>query len=491
MSIWLVKINALDVNNNTVILRFSDIGYVDSSANYYEERMIQPALVKVSPNDGGVFSIFEIPSIGEIELINADGGLNYLVDYALDNGDFTLSLIDEANVQTDYLTGKVESMHESGNSVFLTIRSMSQVLERPHTNTKYAGTNVLPAGTEGVTTDIKGNVKPKVFGKVFNATPILVNTARLIYQFSDRVTCTINTVYDKGSALTLGTTYTQANFSTFETTIPTAGTFNCCMGFVKLGSAPVGTITGDCQDSTTLAGDVLESVLNELIPAVPLNPVSKTTLNSIGEIGLFISSETTTADILNQIVKSSGAHWFFVGSQMNVNLTKLAITSALELTDSEIISIERRGIGLGKNSIPYTSCLFKYNKIQTVQQETELAGSVTAARKALLARDYRSVYVNDSAVLNRHPLAGAIEIDSALVNESDATTVATRLLNMAKVRCDVVQVVAVVYQIPVITIGMGILITSSKLGYSAGRLMTVVSYEIDAKRKRITLGVIG
>jgi hypothetical protein len=493
MSVWIVKINALDASNNPVTLHFGDEGIVLDGI-FYEQRMLQPALIKISPNDGGVLDIFADPSVGEIELINIDGELNYLCDYALDNSSCVLSLVSDDGTIIDYLSVRADAPHEESGSIFIPIRSMSEVLQRTHPNTKYAGSNVLPAGIEGVATDIKGSVKPRVFGKVANASPVLVNTSyRLIYQFSDRQTCIVNAVYDKGLALTLGVTYTWDNFATFQTDTVAAGQFIRCCGYIRLGAAPVGTVTGDASDSAILAGDVFDAILSELTPAISFDSTSKATLNAVGQVGLYVTSETSTAELLNKIISSCGAHWFFIADVMHAHLTRLATVSSFEVTDSEITEngISRSGIGLGKNGIPYTSCLIKYGKIETVQQETELASTVTASRKSLLARDYRSAYVKDDAVLARHPLASAIEIESVLVNEADAIAVATRLLNLSASRCDVVQITAIVHEIPALEIGQGITVSTSSLGYGMGRLMTVISYEVDAKRKEIVLGVIG
>lgn len=491
--VWIVKLNCLDAAGSATSLYFSDGAYIDDNWNYYEPRMLQPALVGIAPNDGGTFSFFSSPSLGEIELINNDMGLNYLADYALDNGNCTLSLIDDKGFQIDYLVGKVSATHSTSKSILLTLQSMSEVLSRTHPNNKYGGTNALPAGTDGVTTDIKGNVKPRIYGSVMNASPVLVNTSRLIYQFSDRTTATVSAVYDKGSSLTLGTTYTQSNFATFETTAVTAGQFNRCMGFVKLGSAPVGTITGDCADSVTLAGDVFASIITELDAAlsVSFNSASQTALNDVGAIGIFSTGETSTSSLLDDIVKSCGAIWFFSGNVIYSNLIAITSISVLDITDSEIVALERTANGLGSNGIPITACSITYDRVETVQQETELAGIVTATRKAVLSQESRNSFIYDSAVLARHPMAMSITIDSKLRSSTDATTVATRLLNLAKVRCDIVQITAVVSQIPALTIGQGVTVTTKKLGYDDGKILTIISIEIDAKRKRLTLGAIG
>jgi hypothetical protein len=318
---------------------------------------------------------------------------------------------------------------------------------------------------------------------------VLVNTSQLIYQFSDRQSATISAVYDKGAALTLGTTYTWANFATFQTTAVTAGQFSRCAGYVKLGTTPAGTVTGDCTDSLTLAGDVFEAILVE--ESLTLDSASKTTLNAIGAVGIYVTGETTTTQLLNQIVQSCGAYWYFLQNVVYAKLLALATTSTLSLTNSELITIDIVNTGLGENGLPVESISFNYDHIETVQKETDLAGAVTTARKAVLSNQYRSKFINDAAVKTRHPLAPAIKIDSCLRLEANATTVATTLLNLSKVRVDTVNITAVVDEIPSLQLGDGVMVFSDKLSYDYGKLLTIIGFQIDAKRKEIVLECIG
>ena len=566
MSIWIATIDALDGSNASQTLYFSDVSYIDNDANYFENRMLQPALIKVSPDDGGTFNIFSSASIGEIELINKDGGLNYLMDYALDNGNINLSLITDDGAKNDYLTGKVESIRFSGDFVYLTIRSMSEVLSRNHTNTKFLGNNVLPDGVEGVVGDIKGNVKPRIFGSVLNATPVLVNTSQLIYQFSDRSTAKVNAVYDKGAALTLHQAYIWADFALFmaHTGIAT-GKYVTCAGYVKLGATPVGTVTGDCSDgisiatsttsvaigvgsktfttqaekdfvsgntliiysaanqsnfmvgivtsytttslvinitsvggtgtftswviSSCLAGDVFEAILAE--KTLTLNGTSKKLLNTYGDVGILITGEISTTDLLNNICKSCGTYWYFLQNVVYANAIVLATTYALDLTNSELISIDIVNTGLGENGLPIESVSIDYDKIETVQQETDLAGAVTTVRKAVLANQFRKYFTNDAAVKTRHPLANQIKIESCLRTLSSATTVGNALLALSKNRVDTVNITAVVNDIPSITLGDGVIVFSDKLSYDYGKILTIIGFQIDAKRKQIVLECIG
>lgn len=80
--------------------------------------------------------------------------------------------------------GALEQAAVDEDKATLYVRDMMYLMDRPVLTTRYAGTNVLPAGREGTATDIKGNIKPMPLGKVLNVTPPCVNTSRPLYQLS-------------------------------------------------------------------------------------------------------------------------------------------------------------------------------------------------------------------------------------------------------------------------------------------------------------------
>lgn len=202
MSVWILTVEALDASNNPVTLRYSDGAYIDGSSNYYEPRMKQAALVNVSPDDGGVLSIFQSGGIGDIELINVDGGLNYLIDYAVDGRAVLLSLVNDDLSITTLFTGTIDRMSERSGSLFFTMRSLTDALTKNHPASVYAGTNSPPNGLEGTTDTIEGRIKPKVFGDCLNVSPVMVNSSLLIYEASSRADAVITAVYDDGVRLT-------------------------------------------------------------------------------------------------------------------------------------------------------------------------------------------------------------------------------------------------------------------------------------------------
>jgi len=190
----LLTIEALDGSNHPVTLRFSENGYIDAACNLYAKRIVGSPMINVSPNDGGVFSVFSDRSIGDVELANRDGGLDTLADYALDGRAAVLS----------YYNGATVSGRDDRDGVLVIhLRARQEALNDNHPANTYAGDNLAPNGLEGNAYDIKGNNKPVVRGDCRNVPAVLVNEQLLIYQASDRADCLITAVYDEGIRLIL------------------------------------------------------------------------------------------------------------------------------------------------------------------------------------------------------------------------------------------------------------------------------------------------
>jgi hypothetical protein len=197
----LISIAAIDASNAAQTLRFSVGNYIDETPNEYPARISKPALLSVSPNDGGLFSFFSAASIGDIELNNLDGALDYLADYAVDGRDVVISAVADDGTVTERFSGTVGRMSENSGQLVLSLKALQETLSNPHPLAIYAGDNALPAGLEGTADTIKGNTKPRVYGDVRNITAVSVNQSLLIYQVSSRADCRVIAVYDSGIRL--------------------------------------------------------------------------------------------------------------------------------------------------------------------------------------------------------------------------------------------------------------------------------------------------
>lgn len=625
MSSWIATIGVLDETYTPKTLYFSDDGYIDSLGIYYEARMRQPAIVNITGNDGGLLEVMSSNSVGEIELDNTDGELDYMANYAIDGRDCTLQLVNDDGTITTWFKGIVTKQYQRGNNIYLTIKSLSEALDTPFSVNRYDGSGGTH-GVEGVATDIRGNVKPRVYGKVINATPVLCNSKLGIYQVSDLSTCTITAVYDKGVQLTPEATpraslqaltgYT--NGATEVDTPPSAGTYSYYQGYFRLGSMQIQQVTCSAQDDVYMAGEVFSKICNTIsfssgqrtIGEVPVtlsgvayryqasasttivinnvfndgtpldyfgtpyaslsdfnaNPppagqwrdyqgyfrltppiddqsydsvnnrwndiiIGKVTynatdsaityattqtiavntdsvygvtavLNNLGPIGIYINSDITVRELLDRIVLSGGAFWWF-GDALNVsNYTSNKMNAALYAEPSstpditienwQIISVERQSTGVSKNGIPVYSVLARYDNIETVQ--TDVYGVVSDNFRAWQARLLIGSLINESADLQvklKHPQSTRLEFNSLCHDQSTINARTTAMLNYFKKRCDIVDAVAYFDELPKITLNMTIRLYYNRLGYKDGVNFRLMGYEIDIKRKRVTMRLMG
>lgn len=138
---------------------------------------------------------------GDLRIANKDGGVDDWRTYGFDGRTWTLYYgLDTAAFPSGFTVmfkGEVDQAEFDLHEFRLKFRDMQARVEVPLQTTKYAGTNTLPNGLEGVT-DLKGKPKPLLFGKVRNISPPLVNSAKLIYQLSANGLNSVDGVRDGG-----------------------------------------------------------------------------------------------------------------------------------------------------------------------------------------------------------------------------------------------------------------------------------------------------
>lgn len=490
--IWLLTIEALDAMNTPVVLRFSSGDYTDPSGNYYDLRIKQPALFTSGAYTGSVIQSGSRTAFGETVLINADGGLDYLADYAVDGRVSVLSIIGEDGTITPIIQGTVRGLAFQEKLISVLLRDPQEVLEQDHPHNTYLGNNILPDGLEGTENDLKGRVKPKIYGKVRSATPSLVNTSELIYEVHDTtispmIDVTIVDVYDRGVMLTKHTHYTT--LAAFLAASVPSGHYATYEGYFKLGSTPTGTITCDVDSVKHLLGDVFELLAIEA--GYTLNATDKTTLNTYGSVQFFMKEITKTSRVFDLFATSVGGYWYFEGNVIRAKqLVSPTSTSSL-IEDYQIISISRNSTGAGENGIPVYSVKLKADKIETVQND--LAGAVDDTYRARVSVEYREALFTNSSVKIRHPLSKEMELTTALFSLTDAQTQAQRIQQLLGVRRDSVNLNIRLDESTIneIAIGKQLTLNSYKFGYSVPRNFIVLGYTLNAKLFRVELSLWG
>ncbi|MGV2930133.1 hypothetical protein ACE3G8_03825 [Vreelandella venusta] len=488
---WRLAIDALDPQGNPKTLRFAMPGYVDPAPIRWWQRIQQPGLYRAGLFAGELLRV-DRSGYGETTLINNDRALDWLVDYATDGRRAVLEYENEG-VLTTVLEGTVARVSFGSSLVSIKLRDPVEILQQPHPLTRFAGTNVAPDGLEGTDDDIGGNVKPRLYGQVRNAQPVLVNGPKLIYQISDQ-DCTVTAVYDSGVALEFDGDY--ASLAELEGTPPTAGEWSewepprgkwrRYKGYIRIGQAPAGQLTCDANAPLVNAGDVIEQIAGEAGVSV----ASVGALNSRGAVRLWVTSETTTAALLDRLVASCAGYYRLTGTQtIDADLLAPPGVPVLTLNDHQIITIDRDSAGAGSNGLPIGRVTWQADRIETVQEN--LAGGVGESRRARLASQYRDAVAVSNATLQRHPLADAIPLASDLASRSKAQATADDVLALLSPRRDRLTVVARVKDAGALDVNQTIRIVTPRLGYTAGRNVLIVGRLVDASKNRISLTLWG
>jgi len=256
--LWLAEIVAYTGAGTSTLRYASGRGHVTGPAEtpasaFYDARMKQPSLLQQDMYTPGKTGGASRTATGSLVLLNGDGALDALLTYGFDGRQV---VIRRGTVGAAYpsgfpvvFTGTMEQAEFSDTEITIRIRDRQAILDVPMQPTKYAGSNSLPSGLEGVATDLKGKPKPLVYGVVSNVPAVCVNTSKLIYQVNDGAVTSIDNVYDRGIALGKTLTIAAGGGSASNNASSHDG--------VTWGLGPTGGISADCACQNAPSGTLI------------------------------------------------------------------------------------------------------------------------------------------------------------------------------------------------------------------------------------------
>ena len=284
-------------------------------------------------------------TVGQIEIIIADGELDDFVNY-----DFLYQNIKIWTGQQDQefndfklvFHGLIESNLFSEMTMRLKLGDLSNSLEEDLKIPNYSGT-----GTYGGNEDLKGHNMPMAWGECFNIEPVLIDTVNLIYQCHFRQIESIDSVYDKGAAITY-----DGDTSDLTSWVAIAGKFKTDLsrGLFKLGAKPVGLITADIKGDSVggyvnSADQIIKRVFNLSQKSALLNidDISFSALHAANSnrLGFFSKKLQKTSDIFSHIMRSLGGFWH-VDWKGNLKLDIFDFkNSSGDITERHLIELEK------------------------------------------------------------------------------------------------------------------------------------------------------
>jgi hypothetical protein len=478
----------------------------DTPANIaFEPCIIDPGSIGLHAYSDGRTGGASRLEIGEIVISNAGGQFDDWITYSFDGRDVVIRSGEEGGAYpADFpavFIGTVESVEADWSRIIVRLRDKQWKFRLPALTTTYAGNNSLPNGLEGTASDLKGKVKPKVYGQVFNASAPCVNTSKLTYQVSNGAVNSIDAVYDNGVALTPGTDH--ANSTLLQAATPAASSFDTCKaeGYFRLGTSPVGQITADVTQGSTSGARTVAQILRQLaldagISSGDISSADVTALDTANSsvVGIYIDdSGATFSSAMDMVAASVGAFYGFdsAGVFRMGRLTAPSGTAVTTLYDYDIFdNIERRPAK--DTGLPIWSTTVRHSKIFTVQN-SGIASSVTAARRAYLAEEYRAENSVDASIKTQWLLAETLEVDGLLTVAADAATEVSRLLTLFKVRRDIFDVTV---DLSVVTDnGLEMLdvvgVVLSRFGLSGGKSFRIIGMAYDLEKNICVLSLWG
>lgn len=498
--IYLAELQAYDPSTSSVITwRFSSGTGYSNGSTFYAPRIEQPATFSRSMS-GGVGGRTST-SYGELTLINNDGGLNALADDYFDGRTLTLKRGSASQPYSSFstlLVATVETVAMERERVSVRLRDKTIALDAPFSTVKYSGSNVLPAGIEGTADDIKDQYKPRIFGRIALMQPVLVNTSKLIYQVNNGSVDAVLNVFDAGAYLSKGTDYTSQ--ADMEANAPSSGYWRAwpAGGCFRIGSSPYGQIAASVAEkwdyTQNSAAGLIQRILTEKgYTSADWVAADFTALNqkNVAGLGILVEDGETTGALIDRICQSVGAWWGFdaLGKFRVARFDAPSGGPVATITNDDILELERQP----ESQMPLYRATVQADKNYSVTDKKSLAGVVPDNRSNWISQATRDQKTENVAVKTARLLAEEASYDSDLNGIAIAAAESARRLSLYSSRRDVVTLTIAdpASRYSTLDLGSVVSLKTNRLGYGAGRLMTVTSVQANYQTSEMDLTLWG
>jgi hypothetical protein len=378
---------------------------------------------------------------------------------------------------------------------------------------RYAGTNVLPDGVEGLD-DLAAKVKPIVWALCSNMTPVLCNTSKLVYQVSipcGAMPVNVNAVRDGGVAMTAGAAY--ASMADMMATAPAAGQYRVLANttdgtYVRTGSSATHGLTCDAAYGAAADRTHAQTWARILTYAgVDIKTISATDIAALdlalpAEVEYASLDEAQVSDALTEVANSAACAWY--GDQFGTyRLTQWSLPTGLPVANltalrTDTIDIEDP-IGNG-NVAPAYLLNLSYGRNWTTQTDADLGGDASSAtdpvtapgaRTGLAARawlnsQYRTASATDITVQAAYLNAITLELTSLIADPTAAQAFCSAQFAMycAARYMPTISLWLSADQIDLVRAGSVVRVTQPRWNLGAGRLMRVAGVMIDRQTRK-------
>jgi len=420
-------------------------------------------------------------SFGDIEIYNMDGALDSWLTDIWVNKSITVLVGDVRWARADFTTifsGTIDDIDSrSRDTLNIKVRDKLQRLNTPITETTLGGTSVN-----------KNELLPLCFGECFNISPLLINPSTLEYQVHE------------GAGI--GADKIESIIEVRDNGVPVSFTYSASLVKTKftLATQPFGQVTASVQgfkDVSTWINTVSLIVQAIVTKYGGVNKFTSGDLDTVQlaafeaantqPVGMYVESRENTLSICNKIAASVGAQLVMsrLGLLQLLKIELPASGTAFEIDTNDIIE---NSLSISQKLPVKAAFKVNYDKNWTVQEG--LQTGIPEDHKDMYALEWMSDTAEDATVKTNYALdSEPVAIDTMLLTEADATTEATRLLNLYKTPRFVVTFTGTA-RLMELTLGQRVTLTYPRFGLDAAKEGQVIGLSIDWSNHTVKCEVI-
>ncbi len=400
-------------------------------------------------------------SVGDIEIHNEDGGLDYWLLDVWTNRAVRVYIGDVTWARSDFrleFSGVVESLTSSSSDrLNIVIGNKLDRLNTPVAETVLGGT-----------TPNKDRILPTVLGECHNTEPLLTNPSELEYMAHNGPMERVIEVRDNGVPITSFT----ANLST---------------GKITLSKSPAGTITTSVQGKTPYQNTVANIIKvlateygnsSERFSDDDIDLVNVSSFNTAHPqpVGVNLPDRANVLQVCQELAACVGAQ-VIMSRQGKLKLAKVTLPGVGTPTPIYMQDYEAKSLTISSRTSVISGVKLGYCKNWTVQ--SSLDTGLPAESKDLFAQDWLSVTAKDSAVASTYRLhAEPPQVDTLLLKGTDAQAEAQRRLDLWKVQRTVYSVDGYA-NLLTLELGQAVTLYGNRFGLNSGKEGVVVSLQRD------------
>lgn len=445
----------------------------DTPANtYYENRLSDSVQIQENLGMGNENATM---SIGDIDLINNDGGIDSWLSDVFTNRPISIYLGDVSWPKSDFrlVYAGVMQPVDANDPTTITLRMSDKMqrLDSAMSETKLGGS--------GPNADA---LTPLCFGECHNVTPLLTNEGTLEYTVHNGPIESIIEVRDNG--------------------IPVNYSPNLPNGKFNLTVSPIGTITCSVQGDKPAVGGYsnnIATLIQRIVIGYGRTDLRFTTADidtanfstfaaaKTQPVGIYLDSATTVRSACQQLAAALGA---------KLTMSRLGLLRILQLalpsTPTKTVDLDDQANANSLRPAQRTEVAaavkLAYCKNWTVQES--LQAGVVAQHKVLFGQEWLTATATDTPTATLHKLSVDVEQEEALLlRKVDADAEALRRLNLRKVVRTIYEYQAFADHLQC-ELGQGIALSASRFNLSGGANGQIVSLQMDLVAEKVKVGVL-